>query len=81
LKHAIRQRRASLFYRSRNGALVGDVFTALIVTTQLHHGDPFRYLMALFTNYKTVAAAPAEWLPWSYEDAVARLDQRLAPAA
>ena len=45
-----------------NGALVGDVYTALIVTTQLHRGDPFRYLMALFTNYKAVAAGKLEFL-------------------
>jgi transposase len=81
LKNAIRQRRASLFYRSMNGALVGDVYTALIVTTQLHRGDPFRYLTALFTNYKAVAAAPKDWLPWNYEEALARLDQRHAQAA
>jgi len=81
LKHAIRQRRASLFYRSKNGALVGDVYTALIVTTQLHRGDPFRYLTALFTNYKAVAAAPEDWLPWNYEDTLARLATRYAPAA
>jgi transposase len=81
LKNAIRQRRASLFYRSMNGALVGDVYTALIVTTQLHRGDPFRYLMALFTNYKAVAAAPNEWLPWNYQDTLARLDQRHDQAA
>jgi transposase len=81
LKHAIRQRRASLFYRSKNGALVGDVYTALIVTTQLHRGDPFRYLTALFTNYKAVAAAPKDWLPWNYEEALACLDQRHAQAA
>jgi transposase len=81
LKHAIRQRRASLFYRSRNGALVGDVYTALIVTTQLHRGDPFRYLMALFTNYKAVAVAPKNWLPWNYEDTLARLDPRHPQAA
>jgi transposase len=81
LKNAIRQRRASLFYRSKNGAFVGDVYTALIVTTQLHRGDPFRYLTALFTNYKAVAAAPADWLPWNYEDTLARLDQRHAQAA
>jgi transposase len=81
LKHAIRHRRASLFYRSKNGALVGDVYTALIVTTQLHRGDPFRYLTALFTNYKAVAAAPADWLPWNYEDTLARLGQRHALAA
>jgi len=81
LKNAIRQRRASLFYRSMNGALVGDVYTALIVTTQLHRGDPFRYLTALFTNHKAVADAPADWLPWNYEDAVARLEQRHTLAA
>jgi len=81
LKNMIRQRRASLFYRSKNGALVGDVYTALIVTTQLHGGDPFRYLTALFTNYKAVAAAPADWLPWNYEDALARVRQRNALAA
>jgi transposase len=81
LKHAIRQRRASLFYRSKNGALVGDVYTALIVTTQLHRGDPFRYLTALFTNYKAVEAAPADWLPWNYEAALARLDETHAHAA
>jgi transposase len=81
LKHAIRHRRASLFYRSKNGALVGDIYTALIVTTQLHGGDPFRYLTALFKNYKAVEAAPADWLPWNYEAALARLDERLASAA
>jgi transposase len=81
LKHAIRHRRASLFYRSKNGALVGDVYTALIVTTQLHRGDPFRYLTALFTNYKAVAAAPADWLPWNYEETLARIGQRYASAA
>ena len=81
LKRAIRKRRASLFFRSKNGALVGDVYTALIVTTQLHRGDPFRYLTALFKNYKAVAAAPKDWLPWNYEETLARLDQRHDQAA
>jgi hypothetical protein len=31
---------------------------------------------AHFTNYKAVEAAPVDWLPWNYEDALARLDQR-----
>jgi hypothetical protein len=81
LKRAIRQRRASLFYRTKNGALVGDVYMALIVTTQLHGGDPFRYLTTLFKNYKAVAAVPADWLPWNYEHALARIDQRHEHAA
>lgn len=59
LKHAIRHRRASLFYRSSHGARVGDIYTSLIVTTVLHGGDPIRYLTALFENDKAIAAAPA----------------------
>jgi hypothetical protein len=47
----------------------------------LHHGDPFRYLTALFINYKAAAAAPADWLPWNYEDTLARLDHGHAPGA
>ena len=81
LKHAIRHRRASLFYRTSNGARVGDIYTSLIVTTVLHRGDPIRYLTALFRNYNAVAAAPADWLPWSYERALARLEPRRAAAA
>ncbi|HEX6364387.1 MAG TPA: transposase [Albitalea sp.] len=81
LKQAIRHRRASLFYRSRSGAVVGDIYMALLVTTQLHHGDPFRYLTALFMNYKAVMTAPADWLPWNYEATLARLNRRHAYAA
>jgi len=81
LKVPIRARRASLFYATKNGAFVGDVYMALIYTTQLHGGDPFRYLTALFTHDKDVAAAPEEWLPWTYEATLARLAERRALAA
>jgi hypothetical protein len=81
LKHAIRHRRASLFYLTRNGARVGDIYTSLIVTTVLHRGDPIRYLTALFANDKAVAAAPADWLPWTYEKTLARRAPRQAAAA
>ena len=73
LKMAIRLRNASLFYRSRRGAFVGDVYMTLIFTTQLHGGDPFRYLAALFRHAKEVARSPADWLPWNYEATLQRL--------
>lgn len=81
LKLAIRQRRASLFDYSQNGARVGDIFTALIVTTRLHGGDPFHYLEALLTHAKAVAAEPRDWLPWNYRLALARLTQPPLQAA
>lgn len=73
LKAAIRLRRASLFYATTRGALVGDVFQALIYTTLLHGGNPVRYLTALLVHYKQVEAAPQDWLPWNYEAALSRL--------
>jgi hypothetical protein len=73
LKRSIRHRRASLFYRSCNGAFVGDVFMALIYTTELHGGDPFHYLTALMAHHKDVAARPADWLPWTYKLSLGRL--------
>jgi hypothetical protein len=81
LKLAIRQRRASLFYRTMNGAFVGDVYTALIVTTLLHGGDPFHYLTTLFTHHKAAAEVPDDWLPWTYRDTLARLERPIAAAA
>lgn len=81
LKRAIRHRRTSLFYRSCRGALVGDVYMALIYTTELHGGDPFRYLSALMTHDKDVATRPAEWLPWNYQRALERLAEPPAAAA
>ena len=72
LKRMIRQRRNSLFFRSCRGAMVGDVYLALIYTTELHGGNPLRYLTALMAHEKDVAARPADWLPWNYETALAR---------
>ena len=81
LKAAIRLRRASLFYATTRGALVGDVFQAIIYTTLLHGGNPLRYLTALFVHYKKVEAAPQDWLPWNYESALSRLDECQTRAA
>jgi hypothetical protein len=81
LKRAIRQRRASLFFKTPRGALVSDVYTALIVTTELHRGDPRHYLEALFTHSKAVAANPEAWLPWNYRGALDRIELSLRDAA
>jgi transposase len=72
LKMAIRHRNNSRFYRSEQGARVGDVYMALIYTAELHGRNPFDYLFSLLTHEAEVAAAPAEWLPWNYTSALAR---------
>jgi hypothetical protein len=67
LKKAICFRKNSLFYRTENGARVGDSFMSLIYTCQLNQVDPRRYLIALIGHADDVAAAPTDWMPWNYD--------------
>jgi transposase len=72
LKMAIRHRNNSLFYRTQRGADVGDLYMTLIATAQLHHENPFEYLVALLSHEAEVAADPAAWLPWTFRTTLAR---------
>ncbi len=69
LKKAILHRKNALFYRTANGARVGDLFMSLIYTCQLNEANPFDYLTALQRHADQVAAGPALWLPWNYREA------------
>ena len=66
LKKAILHRKNSLFYKTRNGAAVGDLYMSLLYTCQLCGANPFEYLTELQRHADEVAAAPAAWLPWNY---------------
>ena len=66
LKRAILHRKNSLFYKTQNGARVGDLFMSLIQTCELNGADPFDYLVALQENAAEVAALPSAWMPWNY---------------
>jgi len=79
LKKAILHRRASLFFKTERGAHVADLFMSLIYTCQRTGADPFHYLTALQTHAGALAAAPQDWLPWTYRETVARSDG--APAS
>jgi len=73
LKKAILHRKGSLFFKTQNGARVGDTFMSLIYTCQLHGVDPFAYLNALQRHAEALEAKPEEWMPWSYKETLARL--------
>ena len=68
LKKAIMHRKNSLFYKTRNGAAVGDLYMSLIHTCELNGVNPFDYLTELQRHADEVAAAPAAWLPWNYHE-------------
>lgn len=79
LKKAILHRKNSLFYRTENGARVGDIFMSLIHTAELCDVAPFEYLVALLRNHEAVATTPADWMPWSYLATLARPSMVAAP--
>jgi transposase len=79
LKKAILHRKNALFYRTENGARVGDVFMSLIYTCQLNDANPFDYLTELQRHADAVAAQPERWLPWNYRAALAAAASRPAP--
>jgi hypothetical protein len=52
---------------------VGDVFMSLIHSAELNGTKPFDYLVALLRYHEAVEDAPADWMPWNYADALARV--------
>jgi transposase len=66
LKKAILHRKNALFYKTENGARVGDLFMSLIYTCQLNDANPFDYLTQLQRHSDQVAAQPVLWMPWNY---------------
>ena len=68
LKKAILHRRNSLFFRSANGARVGDLFMSLIYTCQLCDANPLDYLTELQRHAEELAADPQRWMPWNYRE-------------
>jgi len=71
LKRAILHRKNSMFFRTAHGAHVGDIFMSLIHTCALCAANPVDYLRALMEHAPEVAAQPAEWMPWNYQQALA----------
>src|ERR1700758_4968336 len=63
LKKAILNRRNALFYKTLNGATVGDLFMSLIHTCELNGANPFDYLTELQKHSEERKQKPSEWMP------------------
>jgi hypothetical protein len=70
LKKAILHRKNALFYKTQNGARVGDLFLSLIYTCELNQANPFDYLTELQRHRDELAASPERWMPWNYREAL-----------
>ena len=66
MKKAILHRKNSLFYKTENGAHVGDLYMSLIHTCELNDANPFDYLTELQKHAEELAKNPTVWMPWNY---------------
>jgi transposase len=73
LKKAILNRKNALFYKTLNGARVGDLFMSLIHTCELNGANPFDYLTELQRQSEELKRHPSDWMPWNYRETLARL--------
>jgi transposase len=73
LKRVVLHRKNALFYRTLNGAQVGDLFMSLIHTCQLCTVNSLHYLIELQRHAQNLAARPAEWMPWNYRETLAQV--------
>lgn len=71
LKKAILHRKNALFYKTRNGAGVGDIYMSLIYTCELNGASAFDYLNRLQLARADVTKHPDRWMPWNYRDNLA----------
>jgi hypothetical protein len=71
LKKAILHRKNALFYKTTNGAQVGDTFMSLIHTCALVGANAFDYLTTLQKHAAALSQSPAQWMPWNYRDTLA----------
>jgi transposase len=74
LKRAVLHRKNALFYRTLNGAQVGDLFMSLIHTCQLCGANSLDYLIQLQRHTRQLAANPIEWMPWNYRETFPRAE-------
>jgi transposase len=72
IKKAVLNRKNAMFYRTLNGAQVGDLFMSLIHTCELNGVNPFDYLNTLQRQeFGELQNHPQDWLPWTYQNAQA----------
>ncbi len=72
LKKAILHRKNSLFYKTQNGARMGDLFMSLIHSCELCGANPFDYLTELQQHAAELKNRPSDWMPWNYRDTLRR---------
>lgn len=78
LKRVVLNRKNAYFYKTVNGARVGDILMSLIHTATMAGVNPFDYLTELQKHAEELRADPGAWMPWNYRETLERLGEPLA---
>ena len=70
LKRAILNRKNAYFFKTENGARVGDIFMSIIQTCYKAKINAFDYLVKLQKHAKDVEKNVVDWMPWNYQDTI-----------
>ena len=70
LKRAILNRKNAYFYKTENGARVGDIFMSIIQTCYKAKINAFDYLVKIQQHAWAVEKNVADWMPWNYQNAI-----------
>lgn len=68
LKRLVLWRKNSLFYKTENGAAIGDLLMSLIETCHQNKINAWDYLVTLIRNRTEARRNPKRFLPWNYKD-------------
>lgn len=78
LKRAVLHRKNAFFYRTMNGAQVGDLYMSLIQTCELNGINPFDYITELQRHAGELRKDPSAWMPWNYQETLRRSEPTIA---
>ena len=74
LKKAILHRKNAYFYKTQNGARVGDLFMSLIHTCELNGVNDLDYLTELQKHAGELSSHPDGRMPWNYRQMLQETD-------
>ena len=75
LKRSVLNRKNAYFYRTEEGARIGDILMSTIETCVMNEINPWKYLLAIQEHQEKVKKHPALWVPWAYEKEMKKLQE------
>jgi len=73
IKRCVLNRKNGLFFKTENGARIGDILLSFIETCNLNNINPYNYLVAIQEHSNDALLNPSDWMPWNYLETISDL--------